>query len=69
MDTGNAWYWRFDRRRLDAEALRDSLLALAGNLDRSTAPARTRSRRRNVDASRRTTSSRRCIRRTTGAST
>ena len=46
IDTGNAWYWRFDRRPLDAEALRDSLLDLAGNLDRSTAPARTRSRRR-----------------------
>ncbi|MFO0950145.1 MAG: PSD1 and planctomycete cytochrome C domain-containing protein [Isosphaeraceae bacterium] len=32
VDTGNAWYWRFDRRSLDAEALRDSLLALGGNL-------------------------------------
>ncbi|MBX6313139.1 MAG: PSD1 domain-containing protein [Isosphaeraceae bacterium] len=32
VDTGNAWYWRFDRRPLDAEALRDSLLALGGNL-------------------------------------
>jgi len=31
-DTGNAWYWRFDRRPLDAEALRDTLLALGGNL-------------------------------------
>ncbi|WP_165065990.1 PSD1 and planctomycete cytochrome C domain-containing protein [Paludisphaera rhizosphaerae] len=31
-DTGNAWYWRFDRRPLDAEALRDSLLALGGDL-------------------------------------
>jgi hypothetical protein len=31
-DTGNAWYWRFDRRPLDAEALRDGLLALGGNL-------------------------------------
>ena len=34
-DTGNAWYWRFDRRPLDAEALRDTLLDLAGRLDRS----------------------------------
>ena len=33
IDTGNAWYWRFDRRPLDAEALRDSLLALGGNLE------------------------------------
>lgn len=32
IDTGNVWYWRFDRRPLDAEALRDSLLALGGNL-------------------------------------
>jgi hypothetical protein len=31
-DTGNAWYWRHDRRPLDAEALRDTLLALGGNL-------------------------------------
>jgi len=34
-DTGNASYWRFDRRALDAEALRDTLLALGGSLDRS----------------------------------
>ncbi|WP_435007756.1 DUF1553 domain-containing protein [Tundrisphaera lichenicola] len=33
IDTGNAWYWKFDRRPLDAEALRDSLLAVGGNLD------------------------------------
>ncbi len=32
IDTGNTLYWRFDRRPLDAEALRDSLLALGGNL-------------------------------------
>jgi hypothetical protein len=32
VDTGNASYWRFDRRPLDAEALRDSLLALGGTL-------------------------------------
>jgi Protein of unknown function (DUF1553)/Protein of unknown function (DUF1549)/Planctomycete cytochrome C len=32
IDTGNACYWRFDRNPLDAEALRDSLLALGGNL-------------------------------------
>ncbi|WP_406698326.1 PSD1 and planctomycete cytochrome C domain-containing protein [Singulisphaera sp. Ch08] len=34
IDTGNAYYWRFDRRPLDAEALRDSLLVLGGNLKR-----------------------------------
>jgi hypothetical protein len=34
-DAGNAWYWRFDRRRLDAEALRDTILALGGTLDRT----------------------------------
>jgi cytochrome c553 len=32
VDTGNASTWRFDRRALDAEALRDTLLALGGNL-------------------------------------
>ena len=34
-DPGNRWYWRFDRRRLDAEAIRDALLAVGGNLDRN----------------------------------
>ncbi len=34
-DTGNTWYWRFDRRRLDAEALRDTLLTLGESLDLS----------------------------------
>lgn len=32
-DPANKWYWRFDRRRLDAESLRDAMLAVAGNLD------------------------------------
>ncbi|WP_337176495.1 PSD1 and planctomycete cytochrome C domain-containing protein [Paludisphaera sp.] len=32
IDTGNALYWRFDRRPLDAEALRDGLLAISGDL-------------------------------------
>ncbi|KAJ3052191.1 hypothetical protein HK102_011922, partial [Quaeritorhiza haematococci] len=32
IDTGNALYWRFDRRPLDAEALRDGLLAISGGL-------------------------------------
>jgi hypothetical protein len=35
IDSGNAWYWRADRRPLDAEALRDALLALGGTLDLS----------------------------------
>ncbi|WZP00281.1 PSD1 and planctomycete cytochrome C domain-containing protein [Isosphaeraceae bacterium EP7] len=34
-DAGNTWYWRGDRRQLDAESLRDSLLALGGDLDLS----------------------------------
>ena len=32
-DPKNAYLWRFNPRRLDAEEIRDSLLALAGNLD------------------------------------
>ncbi len=35
IDSGNQWYWRFDRRRLDAESLRDSVLTLGGTLDLS----------------------------------
>jgi hypothetical protein len=34
-DPANVWYWRFDRRRLDAEAVRDALLSAAGHLDTS----------------------------------
>lgn len=33
-DPGNRWYWRQDRRRLDAEAIRDALLTVSGRLDR-----------------------------------
>ncbi len=32
-DFANVFYWRFDRRRLDAEAIRDAMLAVSGNLD------------------------------------
>jgi hypothetical protein len=34
-DPGNELRWRFGRRRLDAEAIRDTLLAVSGALDRS----------------------------------
>ena len=35
-DGENRYYWRFNvRKRLDAEAIRDSMLAVAGNLDRT----------------------------------
>ncbi|MBN9119581.1 MAG: DUF1553 domain-containing protein, partial [Planctomycetes bacterium] len=33
-DANNDLYWRFDRRRLSAEELRDALLATSGQLDR-----------------------------------
>jgi hypothetical protein len=32
-DPANRWYWRHDRRRLDAEAIRDAMLLVAGDLD------------------------------------
>jgi hypothetical protein len=32
-DPGNVWLGRFGRHRLDAEAIRDALLAVSGNLD------------------------------------
>ena len=68
IDTGNARYWRFDRRPLDAESLRDGLLALGGNLklDR---PGPHPFPPRRTGRSPRTTSSRRSIRLSTGAST
>jgi len=34
-DSGNRLYWRADRKRMDAEQLRDSVLFVAGNLDNS----------------------------------
>jgi len=37
LDPNNESLWRFDRRRLDAEAIRDSLLAVSGTLDRTMA--------------------------------
>jgi hypothetical protein len=32
-DPANRWYWKFNRQRLDAEAIRDTLLLIAGSLD------------------------------------
>ena len=32
-DSGNRLYWRADRKRMDAEQLRDSVMMVAGNLD------------------------------------
>ncbi len=37
LDPNDEDLWRFDRRRLDAEAIRDSLLAVSGALDRTMA--------------------------------
>ncbi|HEY2894935.1 MAG TPA: PSD1 and planctomycete cytochrome C domain-containing protein [Pirellulales bacterium] len=33
IDSGNRYFWRANRQRLDAEALRDSMLAVTGRLD------------------------------------
>lgn len=33
LDPNNQWLWRMNRRRLDLEAMRDTLLALGGHLD------------------------------------
>ncbi len=33
LDPTNDWFWRQTRRRLDAEAIRDTLLFVSGNLD------------------------------------
>jgi mono/diheme cytochrome c family protein len=35
IDPANNYLWRYPRRRLDAEAIRDSILAISGTLDRS----------------------------------
>jgi hypothetical protein len=36
IDVNNDYFWRFDRRRLEAEEIRDSVLAVSGALDRTT---------------------------------
>jgi hypothetical protein len=35
IDAKNEYLWRFDRRRLDAEEIRDAMLAVSANLDRA----------------------------------
>jgi len=35
IDAGNRFLWRMNRRRLEAEAIRDSVLAISGRLDRT----------------------------------
>ncbi len=35
LDSGNALLWRHNRRRLEAEAIRDSVLVVSGTLDRT----------------------------------
>ncbi len=37
LDVANDYLWRFNRRRLEAEEVRDSLMAIAGTLDRTEA--------------------------------
>lgn len=35
VDPTNRWHWRYSRRALDAESIRDAMLAFSGRLDRS----------------------------------
>src|SRR5207244_4831822 len=35
IDVNDDYLWRYPRRRLDAESIRDALLAVSGGLDRS----------------------------------
>ena len=38
VDPDNRYHWRFTRRHLDAESIRDAILAISGQLDRSASP-------------------------------
>jgi hypothetical protein len=68
QDPGNTLYWRFDRRRLDAEAIRDAILAVSGNLD-LTRPPEHPFGAPEIWVTRSISRSRRFIRRSTGAFT
>jgi hypothetical protein len=35
IDAGNAWCWRFQRQRLDAETIRDAMLCVSGTLEQN----------------------------------
>ena len=35
LDPSNRWHWRYSRRSLDAESIRDAMLAVSGQLDRN----------------------------------
>ena len=35
VDPGNRWHWRYSRRSLDAESIRDAMLTVSGRLDRN----------------------------------
>ena len=49
-DPGNTLLWRMNRRRLDVEAWRDAMLAVAGRLDASSAGPRSASTRPAISA-------------------
>ena len=48
LDSENRLYWRFNRRRLEAEEIRDALLFHAGRLDRSVGGAQTKIKSRDL---------------------
>ena len=68
IDPTNRWYWRFDRQRLDAEAIRDAMLDVSGVLDLG-GRVRIRFRRFAIGIGRSIFRSRRLIPRSTAACT